>query len=1003
MRFYGDWDWDTLAEQLLHHKVEGHVDGLVDEVEGLKNQRAELVVKLVIRIVKEVTKGDVRNVNIGNSQNGCSYKEFMACNPKHYNGKGGAIAYTRWIKKIEPVQDMSGCEANQKVKSWKLSFGVTPWSELAMLCTLIVSMSLLASKPTTIQSVVVKAGMLTDEAIRNGSLKKNTKKRGNGGESSRNENAMDDSKRSRTGRAFATITSDPVKKEYTGSAPKCTTCNYHHPPEKPCRVCASCNRFGHFVRDYRVGQRMVNPVNARNPTAARGACFECGGTYHYKAACPRLIRVPEQRGNRPNQALAINGGQGSRNNGNQARGRAFMLGVEEARQDPNIVTEPSNLGFSYEIEIASGQLVEISKVIRGCKFEIEGHIFDIDFIPFGHGSFDVIVGMDWLSKHKVEIVCHEKVVRIPLPNGKMLRVLGEQPEEKVRHLMSTKPKEQKLKDIVIVRKFSKYYSKINLRSGYHQLRVHEDDIPKIAFRTQYGHFELTVMPFGLTNAPTFLGHVINGNGIHVDPVKIEVVKNWEVPRTPSKVRSFLGLAGYYRRFINDFSKIAKSLTILTQKNKKYNWDEEQEKAFQTLKDKLCSAPVLALPDRPKDFVVYCDASCLGLGCVLMKRGKRRWIELFSDYDCEIRYHPGKENVVADSVSRKERFKPRRVRAMNMTIQSRRYGVFVPALTKDHKGKKFNTPYPVKTNTPYWKYSNIIFWKISNVVPTPRNSNTSYPSRKIRRIRACTHQRPQRKEVQYAVNMDDPNLLWRSISGLRKKKLIAIVFNDTLTSKATFSCEPLVSSLNDNQFDFRISFDESDDEDYTENDNDKVNMPLLPSPEPTVSCFDDLDFFKEFENEFSAIVYNDAQTSKSDLLTEPILNPQHIDEVDNKTSLSECDEKEQNVLNFNDLFPFDVIYPNDSKSGEDNDDDKVDIEHSSGELSVTLLPDVINTDMANTAYPNPMDTAYSLSGRYPVFIFSTIYTTYSLNEYGVYTYQYDVSWGMDTAYRLPVQF
>ncbi|GKE86875.1 hypothetical protein Tco_1560617 [Tanacetum coccineum] len=143
---------------------------------------------------------------------------------------------------------------------------------------------------------------------------------------------------------------------------------------------------------------------------------------------------------------------------------------------------------------------------------------------------------------------------------------------------------------------------------------------------------------------------------------------------------------------------------------------------------------------------------------------------------------------------------------------------------------------------------------------------------------------------------------------------SIVFNDTLTSEATLSCEPTVSSLN-NEIDFRISFDDSDDEDYT----------------PTVSYFDDLDFFKDFENEFPAIVYNDALTSKSDLLTEPILNPQHIDEFNLKdeTSLSECDEEEQNILNFNDLFPFNVIYLNDSKSDKDNDADKVDIEHSSG--------------------------------------------------------------------------
>ncbi|GKA08448.1 putative reverse transcriptase domain-containing protein [Tanacetum coccineum] len=175
---------------------------------------------------------------------------------------------------------------------------------------------------------------------------------------------------------------------------------------------------------------------------------------------------------------------------------------------------------------------------------------------------------------------------------------------------------------------SRYFSKIDLRSGYHQLRVHEDDIPRTTFRTHYGHFEFTVMPFALTNSPTFilrpvqfLRHVINGDGIHVDFSKIKVVKNWKAPRTPSEVCSFLALAGYYRRFIEDFYKIAKPLTVLTQKSKTYDWGEEQENAFQTLKDKLCNAHVLALLDGSEDFVVYCDTSGLGLGCVLMQRGK----------------------------------------------------------------------------------------------------------------------------------------------------------------------------------------------------------------------------------------------------------------------------------------------------------------------------------------------------------------------------------------------
>nr|GEV10982.1 hypothetical protein [Tanacetum cinerariifolium] len=212
----------------------------------------------------------------------------------------------------------------------------------------------------------------------------------------------------------------------------------------------------------------------------------------------------------------------------------------------------------------------------------------------------------------------------------------------------------------------------------------------------------------------------------------------------------------------------------------------------------------------------------------------------------------------------------------------------------------------------------------------------------------------------------------------KTEFPAIVFNDNLTSDKTLSCEPTVSFLNDNEIDFRISFDESDDEDYTvvfdknsfsykiipandlktnlKNDKEKINMPLFPSPEPSVGCIDDLDFFKYFKNEFPAIVYNDALTSKSYFSTEPALCPQHIDgfNLKDETSLSECDEKEQNVLFFNDLFPFNVIYPEDLKSDKVNDDDKINIKQSSGDMSVIPLPNVINTDVDAYARKDDVD-------------------------------------------------
>ncbi|GKB83430.1 putative reverse transcriptase domain-containing protein [Tanacetum coccineum] len=309
---------------------------------------------------------------------------------------------------------------------------------------------------------------------------------------------------------------------------------------------------------------LAQVYHLHSPTSARWAFV----ALLQLSACPRLNRAQGPKGNRPNQVAANNGGQGRGNQGNQASG-----------------IEPSELGFRYEIKIASGQLVEIDKVIKGCKLEIKGHIFDIDLIPFGHGSFDVIIGMDWLSNHKAKIICHEKVVRIPLLDGKIV-VVRDFPEVFLDDLFGLPP----------IRKWS-FGIELILRATL---------VAKSPYRLTPSELE----EFGGVNSRElqdigtlkFLGHMINGNGIHVVPSKIEAVKNWKAPRTPTEVRSFLGLAGYYGRSLRTF-KI------------------------------------------------------------------RRWIELFSDYDCEIRYHPGKANVVADALCRNEIEKPKRVRVMNMTLQS----------------------------------------------------------------------------------------------------------------------------------------------------------------------------------------------------------------------------------------------------------------------------------------------------------------------------------------------
>ncbi|GJY77082.1 putative reverse transcriptase domain-containing protein [Tanacetum coccineum] len=320
--------------------------------------------------IDENIQGNVRNVIVNNDRRGCTYKELLACNPKEYDGKGGAIVYTRWIKKMESVQDMSGCGDNQKVKYTAGLFvgkALTWFHELARLIPHLVTPE-------------------NKRIERNGSLKKNTEKRDNGRETSRDRNLKGDNKRTRIGNAFATI-ANPMRREYMGTEPKFMNYNLHHSPESHCRACFNCNRPVHLAKDCRVVPRMVNPMNARNSTATRGACFECGGTYHFKATCPRLNKAQRPEGGHANQVVAIGGGQGLGNNGNKVRRGAFMLGTEEARQDPNIVTgtfilnnhyattlfdsgadysfvstsmtlllgiESINLGFSYKIEMLAG-------------------------------------------------------------------------------------------------------------------------------------------------------------------------------------------------------------------------------------------------------------------------------------------------------------------------------------------------------------------------------------------------------------------------------------------------------------------------------------------------------------------------------------------------------------------------------------------------------------------------------------------------------------------------
>ncbi|GKC93977.1 putative reverse transcriptase domain-containing protein [Tanacetum coccineum] len=265
------------------------------------------------------------------------------------------------------------------------------------------------------------------------------------------------------------------QRQFAGQHPKCAKCNFHHSGK--CPVCRRCNQVGHFTR-YCTGRA----ANER----PRPTCFEYGDPNHFKRNCPRMNRATTSGGNRPNSVLAIEGNTNQGNNMNRAQGRAFGLGVAEAPQDPNVMTgtfslndhfatvlfdygadysfistkflplinmKPSVVSPGYEIVIASSVIVETNKIILGCRLELEDHTFNIDLIPFGYGSFDVVVGMDWLSKLRAKIVCYEKIVQIPLSNEDILEVHGERPKGNLKQLKIMKVNESKLKDIHVVREF----------------------------------------------------------------------------------------------------------------------------------------------------------------------------------------------------------------------------------------------------------------------------------------------------------------------------------------------------------------------------------------------------------------------------------------------------------------------------------------------------------------------------------------------------------------------
>ncbi|GJR93640.1 putative reverse transcriptase domain-containing protein [Tanacetum coccineum] len=355
-----------------------------------------------------------------------------------------------------------------------------------------------------------------------------------------------DNKKAKVGTMF--VATAPPRNEVENSNPKCSKCNTHHPVNGPCNVCYKCQKLGHYARNCWAPIRQVTPMNAVRMSNNPRVCYECGSPDHFRNTCPKMNRAPGQAGNQ----LALEGSRNNRSNGNQVRGRAYNVNVNamEAIQDPNVVT----------------------------------------------GTFSLNDHFVTLSQHKAVIVRHEKVVEIPVEDGRILRVYRERAVGITKALKSAKEDELKLSDISVVCEFVNVFPED--LSGLPQQQQVEFRIDLVPGVTPVAKSPYRLAP---SEMQELSGQLSFGFGVGI-------VKEGEVVCQVLQVWSSVAMSDF--------------LVLLSiRMNQKYVWGVEQEEAFQTLKNNLCDAPILTLLDRVEDFMVYCDASNQGLGCVLMQRGK----------------------------------------------------------------------------------------------------------------------------------------------------------------------------------------------------------------------------------------------------------------------------------------------------------------------------------------------------------------------------------------------
>ncbi|GJX55687.1 putative reverse transcriptase domain-containing protein [Tanacetum coccineum] len=408
------------------------------------------------------------------------------------------------------------------------------------------------------------------------------------------------------------------------------------------------------------------------PSCQKPTCFECGIQGHFKRECPKL----ENNNNRGNQGRK-----------DTTPAKVYVVGHVGTNPDSNIVTStfllnnryasilfdtgadrsflstsfssqidimPSTLDHYYDVELADGRIIGLNTILRVCTLNLLNHPFNINVMPIELGSFDAIIGMDWLAKYQAIIVCAEKIVCIPWGNETLI-VHGDGifPKD-LSGLPPTRQVEFQI-DLVLG---AAPVARAPYRLAHSEMKELLEQLKELSDK---GFIRPSSSPWGAT--VLFVKKKDGSFRMCIDYRKLNklTMKNrYPLPRIDdlfdqlqgssvySKIDLRSGLAGYYQRFIEGFSKIAKPMTKLTQKKVKFEWGDKQEAAFQLLKQKLCSAPILALPEGSKDFIAYCDASKKGLGAVLMQREK-------------IVITPEEVNVVADAIEQKEREPPLRVR------------------------------------------------------------------------------------------------------------------------------------------------------------------------------------------------------------------------------------------------------------------------------------------------------------------------------------------------------